>query len=703
MALIGKIRQRTGLLLGLMVLAIAGFIFMDIYHSGQMGGGLGNTTTLGKVEGEKLDIKDFDNTIKTLYNNAPDPTTIRGQLWSKFVDASILKKIASVAGFGVCKDEMLDLEFGNNVSPILAQNQQFADPSTGQVNRQMLNQIKQAISSNTLPPDGRLYWSEMEKDIYADKLQDKIGNIIMKGIYTPSWMADMILNEANSVVDFDYVKVPFDAVAENAIKVTDDDYATYLKENSAKYTQDEATRKVDFVIFNIAATATDSANTRAGISKNLEEFRTTPNDSTFVSAKGGYITDFAKKDKISKTIADRLSGAPVGTIVGPYDENNACFAAKLIDRKSVADSAKARHILLKGGQTSTPDGLKRKADSLVTLLETGRTTWDSLNTKYNDDKAAASKGGDLGTFGPGAMVKEFNDLVFYKATPGKYYTVNTQFGAHIVQVGGFKTIKNEASLKIAYIREPYIPSDVTEKSIADKANLFLTSSRNLDDLRKNAKAQNIEVTTSPAIKENDNSLGILGQGANARELVRWAFKSGKVGEVSPQSFTFIDQQENYTNKYVIAGLRSIQDKGIPSVANIKDDIMPFVKNQKKAEIIKVKIAGKSLEEAVTLYTSKIDTARNVTLINGFIPNAGNEPKVVAIAHNTAANAVSKPIVGEGGVYLVKVLNKKTINQPITKDMLKQNIAGQSRQQIKSALLGSLRKNASIDDNRSAFF
>jgi peptidyl-prolyl cis-trans isomerase D len=703
MALIGKIRQRTGLLLGMMVVAIAGFIFMDVYSSGQMGGGFGNHTNLGTVEGQKLDVKEFDNTIKTLYNNAPDPTSIRTQLWSKFVDASILKKIAGVAGFGVSKDEMMDLEFGNNVSPVIAQNQQFSDPSTGQVNRQMLNQIKQAIASNTLPPDGRLYWAEMEKDVYSDKLQEKIGNIIMKGIYTPTWMADMILTEANSVADFDYVKVPFDAVAENAIKVTDDDYATYLKDNSAKYTQDEASRKVDFVIFNIVATSTDSANTRAAITANIEEFKTVTNDSNFVSAKGGYITDFAKKDKISKLIADKLASSPVGTVIGAYDENNACYAAKLIDRKNVADSAKARHILLKGGQTSTPDGLKRKADSLVTLLETGRAAWDSLNTKYNDDKAAAAKGGDLGTFAPGAMVKEFNDLVFYKATPGKYYTVNTQFGVHIVQVGGFKILKNDASLKIAYIREPYIPSDVTEKSIADKANLFLTSSRNLDDLRKNAKTQNLEVTTSPGFKENDNTVGILGQGANSRELVRWAYKTSNVGEVSPQSFTFTDQQENYTNKYVIAGLRSIQEKGLPTLANIKDEIMPMVKNMKKAEVIKTKITGKTLEDVVTAYTSKIDTARNVTLANGFIPNAGNEPKVVAIAHNTAINAISKPIIGETGVYIVKVLNKKTINQPITKEVLKQNLAGQARQQIKSGLFASLRKNAKIDDNRSAFF
>jgi peptidyl-prolyl cis-trans isomerase D len=703
MALIGKIRQRTGLLLGMMVLAVAGFIFMDIYSSGQMGGGFGNHTTLGSVEGQELDVKEFDNTIKTLYNNAPDPTSIRGQLWNKFVDAAIIKKIANVAGLGVCKDEMMDLEFGNNISPMISQNQQFMDPGTGQVNRQMLNQVKQAIASNTLPPDGRTYWAELEKDIFADKLQEKVGNIVMKGIYTPTWMADMILTEANSVADFDYVKVPFDAVPENAIKVTDDDYATYLKDNSAKYMQDEAARKVDFVIFNIAATAADSANTRASISSNVEEFRTSTNDSSFVSAKGGYITDFSKKDKISKIIADRLASAPVGTVVGPYDENNACFAAKLIDRKNVADSAKARHILLKGGQTSTPEGLKRKADSLVTLLETGRTTWDSLNTRYNDDKAAASKGGDLGTFAPGAMVKEFNDVVFYKATPGKYYTVSTQFGAHILQVGGFKVLKNDASLKVAYIREPYIPSDVTEKSIADKANLFLTSSRNLDDLRKNAKAQNIEVTTSPAFKENDNSVGILGQGANSRELVRWAYKTNNVGEVSPQSFTFTDQQENYTNKYVIAGLRSIQDKGLPSVANIKDDIMPLVKNMKKAEVIKTKITGKTLEDVMATYAGKIDTARNVTLANGYIPNAGNEPKVVAIAHNTAINAISKPIVGETGVYILKVLNKKTINQPITKEVLKQNLSGQSRQQIKTALIASFKKNAKISDNRSTFF
>ncbi len=131
----------------------------------------------------------------------------------------------------------------------------------------------------------------------------------------------------------------------------------------------------------------------------------------------------------------------------------------------------------------------------------------------------------------------------------------------------------------------------------------------------------------------------------------------------------------------------------------------MVKNQKKCEILKTKIGTVSdLNALAGQYSGKVDTASGVTFNASFIPNMGGESKVVGAAFTTAVGAISPAIIGEGGVFVLKVTKKDPIsNSPVDKTVLRQQLASNQKNAVRSSLMRSLKKKLDIEDNRSKFF
>lgn len=84
--------------------------------------------------------------------------------------------------------------------------------------------------------------------------------------------------------------------------------------------------------------------------------------------------------------------------------------------------ASARHILVK---------TKAEAEKLKQLLEKGE-DFGRLAKKHSQCNSA-KRGGDLGEFRPGTMVKAFDDVVFRKKVLEIHGPVKTKFGFHLIQ------------------------------------------------------------------------------------------------------------------------------------------------------------------------------------------------------------------------------------------------------------------------------
>lgn len=701
MAVIQKLRQKSGLILILMVLAIAAFIGMLLTQDSNRSWGQltsGNTSTVASVAGKTLDIKELNKTAEAMYGAKSNDINVQNKIYGDFVDNAIMDKEADKVGLGICKDELLDLQFGANPSPEIMGNQSLVNPATGAVDMNQLQQIKTMIQNNTMQPIAKAYWAELENNIIKERLQTKLGNIVSKALNAPTWAADEAYKQMTTPANFMYVRVPFDRVDDKDATVTDVDYEKYFSENKAKFTTDEEARSIEYVAFNVVPTVGDSMKIRAKVEALKDEFIKTPKDSAFVIANNGFYGDqYFSKEMLPANIKDQIYGAPIGTVIGPFVDGKQYGLAKIVDRRSAPDSVRSRHILLKSATAQA------EADSLKKLLEINPALWDSLNNKYSTDAVAKAKGGDLDFQPQGRMVAPFNDLIFYKATPGKFYTIATQFGVHIVQVTSVKQGKAEPRIKIASIRELIAPSNETDRKASSAAEDLLTKSKNLEELRANAKALNLTIVPSSSFRASDPTLGALGQANGVRQISRWAYES-KPGERAKNTFALIEEGDTYPNKYIVAALKSIQPKGVPSMTDVKEQLTPFVKNRKKGEVLKSRIKNTDLNTVAAQFNSKIDTATNVTYNVSFVPKLGNEAALLGAVFNTAAGSTTPAIIGESGVFVAQVQSKNTVDNPtVNKDMLKQQMSGNIKQMAKASIVRALKKVYDITDNRSKFF
>jgi peptidyl-prolyl cis-trans isomerase C len=96
--------------------------------------------------------------------------------------------------------------------------------------------------------------------------------------------------------------------------------------------------------------------------------------------------------------------------------------------KRFTTKATCSHILMKGGAEA-----ENKLEDLKAEIGNSPVKFAEAAAKYSACPSA-SKGGDLGEFGPGAMVKEFDEVVFKKEVGTVHGPIKTQFGYHLIYI-----------------------------------------------------------------------------------------------------------------------------------------------------------------------------------------------------------------------------------------------------------------------------
>ena len=711
MALISKIRKNSWLLIVLIGLGLAGFIVMDMTSGQQSIFGSGQTI-IGEVNGEKLDWNEFNKTEELLYSgSSAEVYSRRDNLWSYFLEDFIVNKEAEELGLGVSRDELRELEFGQNLSPVIVQ--RFSNPNVpGMVDRQQIeyfrqmideNKIADAIQTGQLSPTFPSFWRYQEGEIIKERLESKLVSMVSKAMYTPTWMAEVLDIEQNYQIDFSYVQVPFSAIDNSEVNLTDADYKAYLQEFENTLKQEEETRTLEFVSFNVLPTSADSTALFNQLNELRVDFEQAENPESFVEVNfGGYDKAYFAEDQLPETIKEVIKNLEKGQVSEVFQDNNSYKVVRLLDKKVIPDSVKSRHILL---PVSSPDQVafsENLIDSLIGLLESRSETFDSLAAKFGTD-GTRTTGGDLGYAAQGMMVKEFNDLIFFEAEEGKYYKVNTQFGIHLVEVTDKKFIENKEGYQFAFLNEDIVPSQETQNAIYDEVLVFTGKNRTLEELKQAIDGNlSLRIESIKGIKRNDYNVGTLGSGQSSRDMIRWAFGE-KPGKVSPEIYIYQDPVNFYNNKYVVAGLKEVLPKGLPELAQIKEQIALEVTNRKKSELIAERIKGKNLEEVSAMFGLSVENANGIPLSSNFIPGIGNEPKVVARAFAIKQGEVSAPVKGSNGVYLVRVENKPNAPASTNAMVLKRTVSTQNASQVSFRLVESLKKNAKIEDNRFRFY
>jgi peptidyl-prolyl cis-trans isomerase D len=263
--------------------------------------------------------------------------------------------------------------------------------------------------------------------------------------------------------------------------------------------------------------------------------------------------------------------------------------------------------------------------------------------------------------------------------------VETDFGYHIIKI----TDKQDG-VRLATVAQKIQPSEATSDRIFTQATQFEMGAADKDF---NQVAKTMGLTVSPAVSvsamdENFSSLG------NQRAIVRWGFDGDtEVGSIKRFEVANVG--------HVIARLKSVDDSGLAPLSQVRPYVESILKNKKKAELIKAKMAGNSIETIAKAVGATVQQATEVTLDNPMLENVGQEPKVVGNAFALAANKLSAPIEGTTGVYVVK--NTNTVKAPAIQDYtpyvakLKAQSAGDANR-----ILPVLKDKAKIEDNRRQF-
>ncbi len=699
MAVINKIRSRAGLLIGIIGFSLFAFILGDLLHNNRNLFG-GNDTSVAVIAGKKINVQDFEAQVQTmvtnykLNNNAEnvDQNTmdqLREQAYNQLVNDEVMGKQYSKIGLTVSPDELFDMVRGNNPHPQIKQ--AFTDPKTGVFNpANVMNFLKNMDNDKT--GKTRAQWVVFEKAIQQERLGQKYNDLVKQGLYvTTAEVKDDFINK-NRTASIRYVELPFSSIPDTTIQISDADLKSVYNANLKRYKQ-VASRSIDYVTFDVNPSEIDRKSASDAIAKMVDGFKASTNDSVFVVLNSDSPFDGAyhKKGTLPANIDSIMFSAPIGTVVGPYEENNTLKLAKLSSSKMMPDSVKASHVLLKIADASKKESVMALADSIKKAI-LGGAPLQMMSDKYSTDEGAKSKGGDLGWFASGAMVKPFNDACF-AGKKGDVLVVETQFGIHIIQINDQSNTSRQ--VEVAFVTRKIEASSKTYQSVYTKANEFASKNNTAIGFDKGVKDGNLTKLSETNITESSKQIGPL---ENSRELVRWSFNA-KIADVS-KAFEF-------GNKFVVAKLTDARDKGYSTLEQVKDQVTAEARKDKKAEMLieKLKKSGNATNLDVIASSNKqtVVPAENISFATPFLGNAGMEANVVGHIMTLKPNQVSEPLKGQNGVYVVMVTSFKDAVLP--KDL--SDTQKQLRQQVQSRaqyeVFNALREKANIDDRRGKFY
>lgn len=709
MQIIQRIRDKgAAITVTVIVLCLIGFILMDSKQgNNQLFGS--NTQSLGKVNGETIEIGEFNKRMNQAelqeeQRSGQRPSgikvnEIRDQVWNQIIAERIFFAEAEKLGISFTPAELSAILLSNEPNNPFMQQQGMTDPATGKLDitkaQEALRNIKKLKGEQRESVN-----NEIINPLKLTSIVTKYSSLINAGAYYPKWMQEKETAEAKNFAEISYVAIPYNEISDSAVKVTDADINDYVKKNKELFKQD-AGRIISYVSFSQLPSQDDSNKVKVMIEEIKTSFITDTNAQAFV-ARNTSIIDFQDvylpKARIQSSQTDSIAKLPVGAVYGPYLDGGAYVVAKMLGSKQMPDSVSARHILIptinpQTGETVNADTTaKRLADSIFNAIK-GGADFAALAAKYSSD-GSKDKGGDLGTFGFGAMVPEFNDFTFSKPV-GSKDVVKTQFGYHVIEITNQKNFN--PAYKIAFVAKDINSSDLTINNSSLQATKA-SAVKNAAELSKYVATNGLKMVQNPTpVKENDFSVGGLQE---ARSLVRWAFEAKK-GDVS-EPFSIGDE-------FVVAVVDKVLEEGVQDAETARSGAEAIIRNEKKAAIIKTKLgAAPTLETAAAAYGKQIQQAgadSSISFSSQIINGVGIEPKMLGAAFNKAYQAKpTPPFAGTSAVYVLKVNSIKTkpADAPEMAAMQANNRLGAIRSQTNNWFEG-LRKQATIKDNRSKMF
>lgn len=724
MTVLSKIRNRAGLLVAVIGIALLVFVLQAAFESG--GFLFGNSQRYaGEISGRKIGLEEYSlqledainkHMINTQQTSVDDQTRdmLNNQTWQRLINDIVMGEEYRELGITVSDEELLDAMLGEDPHPAIVTYftdrntgkiyEQYADPRTGKLNMNAVRSYVQNFGTENADPSAEASWIMLENYVRETKLSEKYNNLIKKGLYVTTSQAKREYIAENTKKDIRYVVKRYASVPDSTIKVEESDIVKYYNEHQSEFRVPETTRKIEYVTFEAAPSEEDLTAIRESLEKLKADFREAEDDSAFVLREADtrmYNPTYVTKDMLTPA-TDTLYNAPVGTVIGPYTEGPSMKIAKLVDTKVSADSARVRHILI-GYQgvsqtsTRTKEQAKAFADSLVQVIKSGKAKFADLVEAHSEDPGKAGeegkgKGGDYGWMNAQSGFVEPYKNAGLDNNKGDILVVESQFGYHIIEV--LDRSKTETrKVQIATVDKTIEPSSKTMQAYYQKASDFASKNNTSELFNKAVETENMNKRIADNVKEGDRTIPGLEE---PRALVRWMYESEKGAVSEPFEFG---------NKFVVAHLTGIKEKGIAPLEEVKDQATEGAIRAKKAEKftneLTAAMAGTTnIDEIAKKVNETAVEASDITFSMQMIPGVGNEGAVIGTVAGLKANDLSKPIQGNTGVFVVSVKNVEEATLPKDLKDQKKKSGTNTAMRVDYEVFEALKENANIVDNRA---
>jgi len=698
MPIMAKMRDNLpAILLSLVILFLLTIVLdwgMDITGRHHREGGF--REPIGIVNGEEISYQEFNRALEAQIEDfkqrtGSDPDDfmleqLRNQVWEQLVTQKLVEQEIKKLGITVTDEEITDWVLNSPETLPEPVKRNFID-STGNIDRALLERALKSTS-----PQAKQFWIEVEKFLKAQKLTEKLQSRLLASIRVSDGEIKERFEKQNTKYEIKYVSLDPNKFAKEINEPTDEEIREYYRNHQDEFRIQE-TRRLRYVLFPDAPSSEDTAS----VVRELENLKQQAlNGADFVELVKNYsevpFTDvFFKHGELSPEIENAIWDRKVGEIVGPIKASDGFHLVKILEERKGTDTfVKASHILILLGR-DTAESYKL-AKEILALAKKG----EDFAATFSADQATARNGGDLGWFGKGKMVKEFEEACF-KAKPGEIVgPVRTQYGLHIIKV----VAKDNRELKIANLKLSVRASSETIESQRKRAEDFSHTVSGKNFVQE-ASALGLEVKSTPPFTKDSPIPGI---GMN-KSISDWAF-SNKIGSVSPVF--------KIRGGFAVFTITEIKEAGIRPLEEVKEAIKVRVRREKLKNkayeyltTLRKKLNESEGLDAITKFDSTLEvkTASGFTLSGG-IPGIGTDENVIGKLLDLKVNQISEPIKGNSFVYIIQLVNKTPFDSTLYKsqyETLKEQIYNEKRNTLFFTWLDNLKKNSKIVDNRALYF
>jgi len=703
MGLMNYLRNRAGVVIVACIgFAIFAFLLGDVISYGTPFWAR-NQSQVGSINGNGIDYNEFNAQVEQtseMFRQQMGGGTLNPQMrswavqqvWSQYINRELLQEEIEHIGLSVGRSELNELVQGEN--PSMQIQQAFMNPQTGQLDRSQLNAFIAQVGTLPANHEARAQWEALLQNVIDTRLSTKYTNLINNSIYVTSLEATEEHNQRNKLANFEYVLLDYNSIADSAVEVTEQDYREYYNENKGVFKNAEETRSLEYVVFDASPTAQDTAQARETINELKSQLTESTTDSLFaaVNSDTKYPFVYRKRGELNPALDSLIFTAPAGSTVGPVLSNGVFEIAKVVDTKVWPDSVTASHILLNPAAEGGIEQARAKADSIRNLVLQGD-NFASLAIQFSTDQGSKVNGGELGTFAPGMMVPAFENAVFNGKT-GDVLVVNSQFGIHVIKID--RQVGSSRVVKAAVVDKQVTSGRETMEAAYNRATEFFGALKG-DNFQDAAAQQGL----TPLKAEHITAMETMLMGTEVpRELVRWAFDADE-GDVT-------DQIYESPNKYIVARLTKIQEKGQLPLEAVKEDIENVVRSRVKAKRLIAQATEASqdasnIQQIAEKLGGTVVSAQNIVMANPIIPGVARENAVVGTVFGLQPKQPSKPIRGSQGVYIVEVSGFVNPAPPEDLTALKRQVLQSVSQRASALTFRALQDKAEIVDNRARFF